>query len=173
MEQTNQGVEPFSISLHNKYKKWFAVQKKLNFFDVRHVTLILIIFFQQNQVYMSYCLHLFVVTFTNFFTKNIFIKLLSNYLSNIFMPILECSSLQLYVTSHLEWPSDQLSLLEHVYMRPEVNSNQFEISNHCERLFLLHGKFTTVKLQISNLFQIFFHLHGDFTATTFQTTVRF
>ena len=100
-------------------------------------------------------------------------QLLSNYLSNIFMPILECSSLQLYVTSHLEWPSDQLSLLEHVYMRPEVNSNQFEISNHCERLFLLHGKFTTVKLQISNLFQIFFHLHGDFTATTFQTTVRF
>ena len=74
MERTNQGVEPFSISLHNKYKKWFAVQKKLNFFDVRHVTLILIIFFQQNQVYMSYCLHLSVVTFTNFFTKGIFIK---------------------------------------------------------------------------------------------------
>ena len=65
------------------------------------------------------------------------------------------------------------AVLEHVYMRPEVNSNQFEISNHCERLFLLHGKFTTVKLQISNLFQIFFHLLGDFTATTFQTTVRF
>ena len=40
-------------------------------------------------------------------------------------------------------------------MRPEVNSNQFEISNRFEVLFRLHG-----------------NLHGDFTATNFQTIVR-
>ena len=34
MKQTNQGVKPFSISVHDKYKKWFGVQKKLHFFDV-------------------------------------------------------------------------------------------------------------------------------------------
>ena len=39
--------------------------------------------------------------------------------------------------------------LEHVYMRPEVNSNRFEMS------FRLHGS-----------------LHGDFTAVTFQTMKR-
>ena len=39
--------------------------------------------------------------------------------------------------------------LEHVYMRPEVNSNRFEMS------FRLHGS-----------------LHGDFTAATFQTIAR-
>ena len=41
---------------------------------------------------------------------------------------------------------------EHVYMRPEVNSNWFEISNRFEMLFHLHG-----------------NLHRDFTAATFQT----
>ena len=40
-------------------------------------------------------------------------------------------------------------------MRPEVNSNQFQISNHFEMSFRLHG-----------------NLHGDFTAATFQTMVR-
>ena len=30
------------------------------------------------------------------------------------------------------------SILEHVYMRPEVNSNQFEILNSCENLFCSH-----------------------------------
>ena len=44
--------------------------------------------------------------------------------------------------------------LEHVYMRPEVNSDRFEISNRFE-MFRLHG-----------------NLHGDFTAVTFQTMVR-
>ena len=45
--------------------------------------------------------------------------------------------------------------LEHVYVRPEVNSNWFEISNHLEMLFRLHG-----------------NSHGDFTAATFQTIAR-
>ena len=45
--------------------------------------------------------------------------------------------------------------LEHVYMRPEVNSNRFEISDCFEMSFRLHG-----------------NLHGDFTALTFQTTAR-
>ena len=45
--------------------------------------------------------------------------------------------------------------LKHVYMRPDVNSNWFEISNHFEILFGLHG-----------------NLHEDFTATTFQTIAR-
>ena len=33
-------------------------------------------------------------------------------------------------------------LLEHVYMRPEVNLNRFEISNHFEKSFRLHNDFT-------------------------------
>ena len=40
-------------------------------------------------------------------------------------------------------------------MRPEVNSNRFEISNRFEMSFRLHGS-----------------LHGDFTAATFQTIAR-
>ena len=44
--------------------------------------------------------------------------------------------------------------LEHVYMRSEVNSDRFEISNRFE-MFRLHG-----------------NLHGDFTAVTFQTIAR-
>ena len=40
-------------------------------------------------------------------------------------------------------------------MIPEVKSNRFEISNHFEMLFRLHG-----------------NLHGDFTAATFQTIAR-
>ena len=43
-------------------------------------------------------------------------------------------------------------MLEHVYMRPEVNSNRFETSHRFEISFRLHGC-----------------LHGDFTAATFQT----
>ena len=45
--------------------------------------------------------------------------------------------------------------LEHVYVRPEVNSNRFEISNRFEMSFRLHG-----------------NLHEDFTAVTFQTIAR-
>ena len=41
--------------------------------------------------------------------------------------------------------------LEHVYIRPEVNSDRFDISNRFEMLF---------------------RLHGNFTAATFQTTAR-
>ena len=40
-------------------------------------------------------------------------------------------------------------------MRPEVNSNRFEISNRFEMSFRLHG-----------------NLHGDFTAATLQTIAR-
>ena len=58
-------------------------------------------------------------------------------------------------------------ILEHVYMRPDVNSNQFEISNRFEKLFRLHGSFTTANLKIWNPFQKSFHLHVDFTAATF------
>ena len=45
-----------------------------------------------------------------------------------------------------------LFLLEHVYVRPEVNSDRFEILNHFEIAFRLYGS-----------------LHWDFTAATFQT----
>ena len=48
-----------------------------------------------------------------------------------------------------------LLLCEHVYMRPEVNSNRFEISNCFEMSFRLYG-----------------NLHGDFTAATFQSIGR-
>ena len=58
-------------------------------------------------------------------------------------------------------------IFEQVYMGPEVNSNRFEISNHFENSFRLHGNFTTANLEISNLFQKLFRLHGDFTAATF------
>ena len=37
--------------------------------------------------------------------------------------------------------------LEHVYMRPEVNSNRFEISNHFEMSFRLHGNLHEISLQ--------------------------
>ena len=40
-------------------------------------------------------------------------------------------------------------------MRPEVNSNRFEISNRFEMSFRLHG-----------------NLQRDFTATSFQTIAR-
>ena len=39
--------------------------------------------------------------------------------------------------------------VEHIYKRPEVNSNRFEISNRFEKLFCLHGNFTTANLEIS------------------------
>ena len=54
-------------------------------------------------------------------------------------------------------------------MRPKVNSNPFEIANHFEKSFRLHGNFTTVNLEILNRFQKLFDLHGDFTAATSQT----
>ena len=40
-------------------------------------------------------------------------------------------------------------------MKPEVNSNRFEIPNRFEMSFRLHG-----------------NLHGDFTAATFQTMAK-
>ena len=64
-----------------------------------------------------------------------------------------------------------ISLLEHVYMRPEVSSNQFEISNCFEKLFPWYDNLTTANPEILSLFQKLFRLHGDFTAATFQTIV--
>ena len=58
--------------------------------------------------------------------------------------ILLLSSLHLDVTA-----------LEHIYMRPEVKSNRFEISNRFEMSFCLHG-----------------NLHEDFPAPTFQRIAR-
>ena len=46
-------------------------------------------------------------------------------------------------------------MLEHVYMRPEVNSKRFEISNRFEMSSRLHG-----------------NLHGHFAAATSQTIAR-
>ena len=40
----------------------------------------------------------------------------------------------------------------HVYMRPEVNSNRFGISNRFEKPFRLHPNFTTASLEISKPF---------------------
>ena len=48
-----------------------------------------------------------------------------------------------------------INILEHVYMRPEVNSNRFEISNRFEMSFRLHG-----------------NLHRDFAVVSFQTIAR-
>ena len=45
--------------------------------------------------------------------------------------------------------------LEHVYMRTEVNSNRFEISNRFEMLLHLHGS-----------------LHGDFTVVASHSIAR-
>ena len=56
-------------------------------------------------------------------------------------------------------------------MRPEVNSNRFEISNDFE-MFRLRGNFTVSNLEISNRFQKLSSLHGDFTAATFKTIAR-
>ena len=46
--------------------------------------------------------------------------------------------------------------LEHVYIRPKVNLDWFEISNRFEMSFRLHG-----------------NLHGDVPVATFQTLARF
>ena len=46
-------------------------------------------------------------------------------------------------------------MLEHVYMRPEVNWTKLENSNYFLMLFCLHG-----------------NLQGDFTAATYQTIAR-
>ena len=65
-----------------------------------------------------------------------------------------------------------LSLLEHVYMRSEVNSNRFEISNCFEKSFRLHGNFSASNFESSNRFQKLSRLHGDFTTATFQNIAR-
>ena len=62
--------------------------------------------------------------------------------------------------------------LEHVYMRPELNSNRFEISNLFQQSFCLHGNFIASNLEISNCFQKLFRLHENFTAATLQTIAR-
>ena len=37
-------------------------------------------------------------------------------------------------------------IIEHFYMRPEVNSNRFEISNRFEMSFRLHGSYLEISL---------------------------
>ena len=65
-------------------------------------------------------------------------------------------SIEIFYSVQLCWDRRNVLIgLEHVYMRPEVNSNRFEISNCFEMLFRLHG-----------------NLHGDFTAATFQTNSK-
>ena len=54
-------------------------------------------------------------------------------------------NLRKWKTNHSKLPeliSKIKESLEHVYMRPEVNSNRFEISNCFEKSFRLHGDFT-------------------------------
>ena len=63
--------------------------------------------------------------------------------------------------------------LEHVYMRPQVNSNPFEISNRFEKSFGLHCSFTKVNLEVSSHPQKMFRFHGDFTVATCQAMVKF
>ena len=46
-------------------------------------------------------------------------------------------------------------------MRPEVNSNQFEISNRFEKAFLLHDNFTVSNLKSSKRFQKLSRLLGS------------
>ena len=89
-----------------------------------------------------------------------------NYFYNIFR-VFFLSFLELFFviyTTYNQWSfnispfSHNLKLKDvslHVYMRPEVNSKRFEISNCFEMSFRLHG-----------------NLHGDFTAATFQTIAR-
>ena len=57
-------------------------------------------------------------------------------------------------------------------MRPEVNSNPFEILNRFEKSFSLYGNFTVSNLESSNRFKKLSRLHGDFIAATFQTIAR-
>ena len=54
-------------------------------------------------------------------------------------------------------------------MRLEVKSDRFQISNHFEKSFRLHGNFIAANLQISNCFQKLLRLHGDFTLAVLQT----
>ena len=38
-------------------------------------------------------------------------------------------------------------IVEHIYVKPKVNSNPFKISNHFETLLCLHGNFTAATFQ--------------------------
>ena len=57
--------------------------------------------------------------------------------------------------------------IEHVYVRPKVNSNRFEISNRFEKLFHLHNSFPAANLETSNPSQKLFPLNSGFTVATF------
>ena len=50
-------------------------------------------------------------------------------------------------------------IVEHVYMRPKVNSNSFEISNHFEKLLCLHGDFTAANFQ--TIIEFYFKCEND------------
>ena len=64
-------------------------------------------------------------------------------------PVVLISFIYMFISFILEklkrWKGNDnrnLAILEQVYMRPEVNSNWFEISNRFEKLFCSHGDLT-------------------------------
>ena len=59
--------------------------------------------------------------------------------------------------------------IQHVYMRPEVNSNRIEIPSCFKMSLRLHGNFAVKR---SNRFQKLLRSQVDFNVTTFQTIVR-
>ena len=65
-----------------------------------------------------------------------------------------CNIYKLYHATHKNVAA-ACSKIERVYMKPEVNSNRFEISDRFEMSFRLHG-----------------NLHKDFTVASFQTIAR-
>ena len=76
--------------------------------------------------------------------------------NNVFRKIMRKESNEIFYSVQLCWDRRNVLIgLENVYMKSEVNSNRFEISNRFEMVFRLHG-----------------NLHGDFTAAAFQTIAR-
>ena len=62
---------------------------------------------------------------------------------------------------------------DHLYMRPEENSNRFKISSRFEKSFCLNGNCTMANPDISSPFQKLFCWHKNCTTTTFQTIMKF
>ena len=51
--------------------------------------------------------------------------------------------------------------LEHVYMRPEMNSNRFKISNRFEKSFRLHDDFTATTCNVTGLSMLLKNIIND------------
>ena len=99
--------------------------------------------------------------------------MLSSRDKGLFLGLYNLRSLNFWIVKfHIAIDTFQKINLEQVYMRPEVNSNRFEISNDFE-MFRLRGNFTVSNLEISSRFHKLSSLHGDFTAATFKTIARF